>query len=277
MTVAYPVIEDVYPQYAGKYMAAIRKTINSIKEYLISNGDVEEIEGFNIPNWLPYKYASDQASLIIICLSNYYEIVKDEKVLDLINDLAGGIMLMQINDKDSEYNGAFLSWMNIWHAWGNLQSASLLAAYRLTDNPDYLHGALYEIDNFYSYLYKIKYLNDFSLRKENNKLIELERKQYSQIAYGIRPMVFAALEAYDIAGDQKYAMAAANYAGWLFGDNIMNAQIYFYETGVCFDGLNENILNKNSGAESTIEALLLLQEIERYKIAYTRLINYINE
>jgi hypothetical protein len=138
-------------------------------------------------------------------------------------------------------------------------------------------SALNEIDNFYRHLYRIKYLNEFSLRKEKGGLIELDKKKYSQIAYGIRPMVYAALEAYNLTGAEKYAHAAARYAGWLFGDNTLKSQIYFPETGICFDGLNENILNKNSGAESTIEALLLLQEIEQNDIAYSKLIDYINE
>ena len=86
-------------------------------------------------------------------------------------------------------------------------------------------------------------------------------------------MVFAALEAHKITGEKKYAVYAANYAGWFFGDNNQNEQIYFPDTGICFDGLNENSVNNNSGAESTIEALLLLQEIEQNEIAFSTLIN----
>jgi hypothetical protein len=44
--------------------------------------------------------------------------------------------------------------------------------------------------------------------------------------------------------------------------------MYFPENGKCFDGINsESELNKNSGAESTVEALLALLEIENNPVA----------
>ncbi len=39
--------------------------------------------------------------------------------------------MMQINDSEFEFNGAFLSWQNTWHAWGNSQSYALLKAYQV--------------------------------------------------------------------------------------------------------------------------------------------------
>ena len=90
-------------------------------------------------------------------------------------------------------------------------------------------------------------------------------------------MVFAALEAHKITGKQTYAQYAADYAGWFFGDNNQNSQMYFQESGIGYDGMTETNLNKNSGAESTIEALLSLQEIEQNEIAFSNLIRRMNE
>ena len=90
-------------------------------------------------------------------------------------------------------------------------------------------------------------------------------------------MVYSALEASVITSEKKYAVYAADYAGWFFGDNNRNTRMYFEDSGICYDGLNEQIINKNSGAESTIEALLLLQEIEQNYIAFSDLVNRINE
>ncbi len=40
--------------------------------------------------------------------------------------------------------------------------------------------------------------------------------------------------------------------------------MYFPKTGICYDGINsKEEINKNSGAESTIEALLSLLEISK--------------
>ena len=77
--------------------------INALKEYLKLEGGLEDIEGFKIPDWLPYKYASDQASLLVVCLVNYYNITKDDSILEYIKRLADGIMQMQVEEKESEY------------------------------------------------------------------------------------------------------------------------------------------------------------------------------
>ena len=51
--------------------------------------------------------------------------------------------------------------------------------------------------------------------------------------------------------------------------------MYDPETGRCFDGiLSETEINKNSGAESTIEALYAILEIEANPVAKKKLAHY---
>jgi hypothetical protein len=53
-------------------------------------------------------------------------------------------------------------------------------------------------------------------------------------------------------------------ASWLFGNNPVGQIMYDHETGRCYDGINNaEEINQNAGAESTIEALLILLELER--------------
>jgi len=53
--------------------------------------------------------------------------------------------------------------------------------------------------------------------------------------------------------------------------------MYFPLSGICYDGINsQNVINKNSGAESTIEALLSLLTLEQNQIAINTL-NYVLE
>ena len=98
--------------------------------------------------------------------------------------------------------------------------------------------------------------------------------QFAQIAYGIRPMISATLEAYDITGDKKFAGLAQEITSWFFGKNLLREKMYDKETGRCYDGLvSANKINKNAGAESTIEALLALQLMEKHNLldtAFTR-------
>ena len=53
-------------------------------------------------------------------------------------------------------------------------------------------------------------------------------------------------------------------AAWLAGENVLRRRIYDPQTGRCYDGINSaDKINVNSGAESTIEALLILIEVEQ--------------
>ncbi|RWA50097.1 sugar phosphotransferase, partial [Yersinia pestis] len=56
---------------------------------------------------------------------------------------------------------------------------------------------------------------------------------------------------------------AVDLSLWFFKNNPAQAQMYYPVTGIAFDGIDSaTTVNKNSGAESTIEALLTLQLIE---------------
>ena len=59
---------------------------------------------------------------------------------------------------------------------------------------------------------------------------------------------------------------AKEVSGWFNDDNPAKTIIYDPSTGRCFDGIqSEKQINQNSGAESTIEALLALQELYYFK------------
>jgi hypothetical protein len=89
-------------------------------------------------------------------------------------------------------------------------------------------------------------------------------------------MVYACIEAYNITKDSSYASIAGEIASWFFGNNLAEAQMYFPSSGICYDGINsQNAINKNSGAESTIEALLTLLTIEQNSISKKALNKYL--
>ncbi len=266
LTEAYPVLKDLNTELSEKILIAMKKVVENIKSEFLQVQGTRIIEGIKFPRWLPYEYAADQASILMIGLSNYQSIIADKSVEEIINHFANGIIMMQVNNPKFEFHGVFLSWQNNWHGWGNLQSYALLKAYNIYKNQRYLESALLEIDHFYNELFNRKYLNQFSISSDNGNFKLNKVEHYSQIAYSFRPMVYAALEAFKITGDKKYIKYATSYSKWFFGDNHQNQKIYFPETGICYDGLNETKVNKNSGAESTLEALLLFQEIEQNDI-----------
>jgi hypothetical protein len=182
----------------------------------------------------------------------------------LIHHLADGIIMMQIDAPGAFYDGAFLSWTNLWHAYANVQSFALLSAGQILDDPHIQAHALYEINNFYLKIFALGYMESFWVHRVDKKLSFYNLKDLPQIAYGIRPMVWACAKAYEVTADDKYKKQAKRIAGWFAGQNVAHAQMYDPVTGRGYDGINAtNQINKNSGAESTIEALLTMQVIAK--------------
>jgi hypothetical protein len=173
---------------------------------------------------------------------------------------------MQKGDADNYPYGAFLSWENMWHAWGNNQAFALLKAGTKFNNQEYIASALNEIDHFYPKLLNDGFAEAFWIKKTGDVYTEIERNNYPQIAYGLRPMVWAAAEAYKHSNNEKHLTLAKDLNSWLLGINDANTAIYNTTNGVCFDGVvGLNEVNRNSGAESTIESLLILLEMEKLK------------
>lgn len=256
------------PVFAERIWKSVEDLITALKEIIPTQYEYEEMNGLKIPTWLPQKYASDQAAVLLLGLLEYYDQTEDTTIYNYMGKLCEGIIAMQLKDTEFKYNGAFLSWQNLWHSWGNLQSYALLKCYPLLKNELILNAVLYELDNFYEFLIVNNYLNYFTVEKSNGKLSVIESERYSQIAYNIRPMVYALLEAYKITSKDIYAERAAEAAKWLTGKNPANSVMYNMGNGRIFDGINsENDVNKNSGAESTIEGLLTLLKLKENEIA----------
>lgn len=272
LTEAYGYFKNSDKEFSVRIKSAIKETIDAVKKHFHYEKRIVELDGFNRPSWLPFQYASDQAALIVTALCKYNYLFADNSVLNLINDFCEGILLMQEgNDNEFPFH-ALMSWENSWHAWGNLQSYSLLCAYEITHEEKYLNASLNEINHFYRFLLREKFLNEFSVKKEKGKTVLDSKKKFSQIAYGITPMIYSLLKAEELTRDKKYSLLAAETAEWFFGRNPAEAKIYFEQTGICYDGIvSENELNKNSGAESTIEALLSLSAIEGNEDAFCTL------
>ncbi len=272
LTESYKFFKDENEELSVRIESAIKKTTSAIKLHFQSDRKKIDLNEFVRPSWLPYQYASDQAALIVISLCEYNTLFRDDSVINLINDFCEGILLMQEGDKANFPYYAFMSWENLWHAWGNSQSYSLLCAYEITDQKKYLNAALNEINHFYKFLLKNKFYNEFTIKKENGKIVLDTEKKFSQIAYGIRPMVYATLKAAELTGDEEYSLLAADIASWLLGNNPANVSMYSPKNGICYDGIiSEKEINKNSGAESTIEALLTLQIIGNNSTALKKL------
>jgi len=244
---------------AKTQMASLTQKIHTLFQTPYEN---IEVEGFTMPRWME-TYGSDQISVIILGLTNYYKINPDESIKNLINILGESIITVQYGSNNQFPYGAFMSWKNIWHAWGNAESYALLKAGNELNIESFVTHALKEVDNFYPYCIEQGFLHEFYIRMVDDSIQTYNLRKFPQIAYSISPMILASVEAYHVTNSEKYAVMAGEMGSWFFGNNAVNQIMYNTSTGVVFDGIdNESSFNHNSGAESTIEALLSLQAIE---------------
>ncbi len=191
----------------------MKLTVNKIEKDIPQKLITKEINGFKRPTWLPIESASDQAAILLLGLTTYYQNTGKKEIYDYCKNLADGIILMQEGDKHIYPFGAILSWENVWHGWGNLQSYSLLKFYEVSKYEPAKTAALKEIDNFYTYLIDQSYYSEIIFDKIDGKILPRETKQFSQIAYLIRPIVFSCLEAYKVTNSDKYSVMAGVAGG----------------------------------------------------------------
>lgn len=69
----------------------------------------------------------------------------------------------------------------------------------------------------------------------------------------------ACARAFEITGDNRWAIAIELAVAWFLGNNDSGASLYDPETGGGYDGLERGGRNENQGAESTLAALSTLQ------------------
>jgi hypothetical protein len=73
--------------------------------------------------------------------------------------------------------------------------------------------------------------------------------------------VSACIEAFNATGDPAWEQSAKRAFDWFLGANDLRLPLYDPSTGGCFDGLHDNRVNQNQGAESTLSFLLALAEM----------------
>ena len=144
-----------------------------------------------------------------------------------------------------------------WHAWGARSTEALAEASVVLKRPDFAVAARKEADALWG-----RFLLAGQIPAEISP--DGTVKWFPQIAYGVGPIVEGYLALADATGDRRYAMLAGLAGGWFLGANAGHVNMYDEATGRTFDGIDGPSpvhVNKNAGAESTIESLLALQRI----------------
>jgi hypothetical protein len=252
------VFRETDPAYAARLRNSVERSLPHVQGLLRTYGVTEHEGGFANPTWLLYGSGADATSELMLGLVEYYRVNPSQDLREAITKLASGFMMMQEGDSASFPYGLHRSWGTLWHLWGNGQTQALASAGKFLGDSAMIASARREAEGFYTRLLIGPMLREMDLALGT-------RKEYDQIAYGIRPMTVGLLRLYDATGKREYLRLAGLSASWLFGNNPAHVAMYDPSTGRCFDGIrSEAEINRNSGAESTIEALLTLVELEAY-------------
>jgi hypothetical protein len=89
-----------------------------------------------------------------------------------------------------------------------------------------------------------------------------ERAQFDQQPIEAHATVSACLEAYHATEEPAWLQEARLAFEWFLGGNDLGLDLYDAKTGGCCDGLQEDRVNLNQGAESTLAFLLALGEMK---------------
>ena len=273
---AAPVIRVINAGVADKIDAALTKLIVTIKtDQVPIPQNTKMVTGITVPQWLPAGSGTDQAAIIILGLAQYAATHNDAVLKAYIKKLADGLAMMQQGDATHFPYGAILSWENTWHAYAADQPYALMLAGAFLNDASYTAKAMIMVDNFIPFLLTNGMKSSFVVQNNGSGVTLASEKSFEQIAYGIRPLVAAAAEAYRITNQAKYADMAGHLAAWFLGANDAGKQMYSPVTGRGFDGIQSAAsINVNSGAESTIEALLTMEIVEQYPAIKTALNKY---
>jgi len=259
MATGFRVFRDVDTSFADELRLRVVRTFPHVEHMLARYDSVRIIQGYRVPQWLLYESAADATSELLLGLNEYYTATRDERCRHFIRRLARGLIVMQDGDITNFPFGLHRSWQTMWHMWGNGQTQALAQAGALLRDKNMIGSAEREAQGFYSRLLIQGFVKEIDVAAPEHTI------RYEQIAYGVRPMAVGLIRLYEATKKREYLTMAGLAASWFFGNNAAQKPMYDPTTGRCFDGIQDSLtVNLNSGAESTIEALYTLFEVERY-------------
>lgn len=258
----YDLFKQVDKAYAAELKAGYEKGEKALTTQLGRYGQYDQLHGQQVPGWF-LGGGSDLSSLALMGLASWYQTEPNEQTQGLMERIGEGVAAYQVGSFAEYPYGAQpsnISSTALWHAWGSHQVPALAKAGRLLKRQDWISTAKFTADSFFTYLLTNDFVNE----------IAVSTKRAGTIAYGTSMITNGFYELYRATGDEQYAKYAGLSASWFFGNNIAQFAMYDPETGYGFDGINganAHMVNRNAGAESTIEALMALQPLVQDQVA----------
>jgi len=247
LAIGYRVFRESDPDYAAELQAAYLRGEEALQRAIGPVGAYTDLHGVEIPAWL-LGGGSDLSALAVLGLAEYYQVEPNSQTRQLLTNLSNGLANYQVGEAGEYPFAAHPSSAGstaLWHAWGSHQVHALAWAGRLLEREDWIESARRAADTFFVRLLATDLINDMA---------PLPNRR-GQIAYGTQVIAAGFWALYQATGEEPYARYAGLAASWLFGNNMAGVPMFDPETGRAPTAFR---VNRNSGAESTIEALYTL-------------------
>ena len=226
------------------------------RQSLAKYGTYDTADGVKVPAWL-IAGGADASAEAVLGLSSYVKSVPgDDLAATALGRLSEGVAAMSSGSAGQWPFGAIMPWnksQTLWHAWGGMAPAAVATAAEVLERPALLESAVKDTAQFTPQL--------LAAGGPDNAWSPTPGE--AQIAYGVDSRVQGLVATARAADAPGLLDLAAVTAGWFFGANPSGAPAYNPATGTAIDGIEpDGRVNPNSGAESTIHALLTMLALD---------------
>lgn len=139
---------------------------------------------------------------------------------------------------------------------------SLALAYKISGNNEYLKTA----EQAFKFFIQKTFMGDVYVPIGQKEWYKKggRRSYYDQQPEDVSSTVLGLITMFEVTRMNKYRELAKNAFSWFLGNNLNGIPIVNFKTGGIYDGLQEEGVNKNQGAESLVSYLLARIKIENY-------------
>lgn len=178
---------------------------------------------------------------------------KSDQNIFLIKGMADRLVQMYRHEVDKKWH-----WFESYLTYANsILPEALLCAWIATGESTYKEIARSSFDFLLS-----KTFTENNIKVISNKnWLRKGEEAVSSVTGGEQPIdvaytILALYKFYEVFKDETYRIKMETSFNWFLGNNHLNQVIYNPCTGGCYDGLEENNVNLNQGAESTVSYLM---------------------
>ncbi len=254
----YAAFKDADPDFAAFLQDRLQLSVAALeREVLGSYGTYAIADGVEVPSWLIVDGADATAEAVLGLAAYSAAAPDDAPARAALQKLAEGVAALGAGDTRTWPYGAVLPWAksrSLWHAYASQQPAALAAASATLGDPSLLPAAVADTAGFTPVLLTAGGPDNGWLPTPVDRV---------QIAYGVDSRLQSLLAVAEVAKKPGLRELAGITAAWYFGANKSGEPVYDPASGVGFDGVQpDGTVNRNSGAESTIHALLSMLALD---------------